>query len=58
MPEDPKNPNAWWAVHLPPILTMFPGNLNRSQKRRLYWIFTIVAFIGSIEIFYLIRLMK
>jgi hypothetical protein len=62
MVEDPKNPNAWWAVRLPSLSAMasmfLPRNLSGIQKRRLYLVFIVIAIIGSVEIFYLNRLMK
>jgi len=62
MSEDPKNPNAWWAVRFPSLAAMvsmfLPRNLSGIQKRRLYLVFIIIAIICSFEIFHLNRLMK
>jgi hypothetical protein len=57
MPDDPKNPNAWWAVYIR-LPEMLPGKLNRTEKKRLIWAYALVLFLGSIEIIYLIKLMR
>jgi hypothetical protein len=58
MPDDPKNPNAWWAVQILPLRKMLPGKLSKTQKKRLIWVYALVLFLGSIEIIYLIKLMR
>ena len=57
MPDDPKNPNAWWAVHIR-LPKMFPRNLSKTQKNRLIWLIPLLLIMGSIEIVYVIKLMR
>jgi hypothetical protein len=57
MPDDPKNPNAWWAVHI--RLPKMPfSKLNRTEKKRLIWAYALGLLLGSVGIFYLIKLMR
>jgi hypothetical protein len=58
MEGDPKNPNAWWAIKLPSFLVMFPSNLSKSQKRRLYWLVPLIFIMESIGIFFVYKLVK
>jgi hypothetical protein len=57
MDDDPKNPMAWWAVKLR-WPQMHPQNLSKAQKKRMAWIYAIVLVLGSIEVFYMIKLMR
>ena len=62
MDNDPKNPNAWWAIPPPSLWAYFPKNLSRSQKIRLYLIlyliFAALAIMCAVGVFYLSKLMK
>jgi hypothetical protein len=57
MNDDPRNPNAWWAVK-PGWPSMVPRNLTNAQKKRMAWILSFVLVLGSIEIYYVIRLIR
>jgi hypothetical protein len=50
MNDDPRNPNAWWAVK-PGWPSMVPRNLTNAQKKRMAWILSFVLVLGSIEIY-------
>ena len=58
MPEDPKNPNAWWAVQKLPLSEMWPKKLSKQQKMRLIWLIPLFLLMVSVEIFYMIKLMR
>jgi hypothetical protein len=54
MEDDPKNPNAWWAVKLPNIRQMFMymSNWQNFPKKRLYWLVPLMIAICGVEIFF------
>jgi len=58
MQDDPKNPNAWWAIHILPIREMLPEKLSKAQKKRLIWLIPLLLIMGSIETFYVIKLLR
>ena len=57
MLDDPKNPNAWWAIKLR-LPAMVPRNLSKAQKKRMAWICAFVFLMGSVEIYFMIKLMQ
>jgi hypothetical protein len=58
MQDDPKNPNAWWAVQILPLRKILPGKLSKTQKKRLIWVIPLVFILVSVEAFYLIKLLR
>ncbi len=55
MEGDPKDPNAWWAVKLS-LVSMWPKNPSKDQKKRLYWLLPLLIAIASAEIFGLYKM--
>lgn len=59
MDDDPKNPNAWWAVKLrmPDWPEMHPRTWSKAKKKRAAGIYALVLVLASVEVFYMIKLM-
>jgi hypothetical protein len=58
MDDDPKNPNAWWAVKFRWPENMDPKSWSKAQKKRMAWIFAIELLFALIVIFYMNKLMQ
>jgi hypothetical protein len=57
MLEDPKDPNAWWAVRLK-LVKLFPEKLTPAQKRNLALIGIPLSILCLIELYYLSKYAK
>jgi hypothetical protein len=57
MLEDPKDPNAWWAVRLK-LVKLFPEKLTPAQKRNPALIGIPLSILCLIELYYLSKYAK
>jgi hypothetical protein len=57
MPDEPKNPNAWWAVKIP-AREMHPVRWSQMKKKRLIWLIPLILLMATIEIYYCLKLMQ
>jgi|GEM_PF-4540583 len=57
MENDPKDPNAWWAVKLPNMLHVWlMEDLRKIPKKRLYWLVPFLIAVAFLEIFGLYKM--
>ena len=60
MDDDPKSPNAWWAIKFrwQDWPEMHPKSWSKAKKKRMAWIYAIELVLVLIGIFYMNKLMQ